>query len=277
MAFQNVVGLAIICSFVGFLESISIDRALAMQTGFRRADPSQELVALGFANFFGSIFATFPVTGSFSRSSVKAQIGARTQAAGLVVAILMSIILTWMTQFLTYIPNNVIAAVIISALLGLFDFHAVWKVWKTDKRDFAVWGLTYFAVIFLGVELGIAFSVAISLLLLLFNQWIPHTAVLGKIPGTNIYRSLEQYPEAKAEGAPAPPPLRSRPPLCFARAERSLLLLCLIDRCLPRPLFTDTLPLPPLVSPPQARTWACLSLHSPCSLKIFPPSCLLTP
>ena len=215
--FNSVISTAIVCTFVGFLESISIDRALAMQTGFKRADASQELIALGFANFFGSIFGAFPVTGSFSRSSVKTQIGARTQGAGLVVATCMAIVLSFLTNLLTYIPNNCIAAIIISALMGLFDFHAVWVTFKTDKRDFALWFVTYILVIFLGIEFGIASSVGISILVLIFNHWVPHYVVLGRIPKTHVFRSVEQYPEAKKDGThPGILVVRVDAPLWFA-------------------------------------------------------------
>ena len=150
----------------------------------------------------GSCFQAFPVTGSFSRSSVKAQIGARTQAAGLVVATVMCIVLTSLTQVLYWIPNNVISAIIISALLGLLDPEAIWRIYKTDKRDFAMYVANVLAVIFLGVELGMAFAVGLSLLVLVFNNFMPHTAVLGRIPGTPIYRSIAQYPDAKKNTHP---------------------------------------------------------------------------
>jgi sulfate transporter 4 len=86
---------------------------------------------------------------------------------------------------------------VISGVINLLDYDEAIYLWKVHKFDFAVWMSAFFGVTLLGVETGLAISVVISLLLIIYESAFPHTAVLGRLPGSAVYRNIKQYPEAE--------------------------------------------------------------------------------
>jgi sulfate transporter 4 len=188
--------LALIVFFIDLLESISIARALAVKNGYE-ISPSSEIRGLGIANIVGSCFSCYTSTGSFSRSSVNDTAGAKTQVAGFVTSIIIMIVLLCLTQLFYYLPLNAMAAIIISAMPPLFNFREFLYLWRVDKFDCLVFSIATLAVIFLGVEYGLAIAVGISLFLILLYSAFPRISVLGNVPGTESYRSVRQFPEAQ--------------------------------------------------------------------------------
>lgn len=85
----------------------------------------------------------------------------------------------------------------ISGVLGLLDYEEAYYLWKVHKFDFGVWIVACFGTMFLGVEIGLAIAVSVSLLLVTYESAYPHTAVLGRLPGTTVYRNVKQYPNAE--------------------------------------------------------------------------------
>ncbi|XP_039417970.1 sodium-independent sulfate anion transporter isoform X7 [Corvus cornix cornix] len=123
------VGLAVV-PLMGLLETIAIAKAFASQSGYR-IDPNQELLALGVANVLGSFVSSYPITGSFGRTAVNAQSGVCTPAGGLVTGALVLLSLAYLTSLFYYIPKAALAAVIISAVVPMFDagiFRTLWRV-----------------------------------------------------------------------------------------------------------------------------------------------------
>lgn len=106
------------------------------------------------------------------------------------------ITLLFLTFLFYYTPTVVLSSIIISAMLGLIDIHSAYHLWKVDKIDFFVCLGGYLGVVLASVEVGLTIAVSISLLRLLMHIMRPHTEVLGSIPGTSMYRSREQYPDA---------------------------------------------------------------------------------
>ncbi len=187
---------AIVISLVSFMESISVAKAFARQ-GRYEVDPNQELVALGAANLGGSFFGAYPVTGGFSRTAVNAQAGAKTPLAGLITASVIALTLLWLTPLFYYLPKAVLAAIIFTAVFGLIDLHEVKHLWRVKRSDLALLVLTFAATLGLGIEEGILLGVGASLALFVVRTTRPHTAVLGRLPGTSIYRNVDRYPEAE--------------------------------------------------------------------------------
>ncbi|KAM6050480.1 sodium-independent sulfate anion transporter isoform 1-T1 [Chlamydotis macqueenii] len=131
------VGLAVV-PLMGLLETVAIAKAFASQNGYR-IDPNQELLAMGFANILGSFVSSYPITGSFGRTAVNAQSGVCTPAGGLVTGALVLLSLAYLTSLFYYIPKAALAAVIISAVVPMFDagiFRTLWRV-KSEGRS---WG-----------------------------------------------------------------------------------------------------------------------------------------
>ncbi|XP_009074526.1 PREDICTED: sodium-independent sulfate anion transporter, partial [Acanthisitta chloris] len=127
------VGLAVV-PLMGLLETIAIAKAFASQNGYR-IHPNQELLALGVANILGSFVSSYPITGSFGRTAVNAQSGVCTPAGGLVTGALVLLSLAYLTSLFYYIPKAALAAVIISAVVPMFDagiFRTLWRVKRLD-------------------------------------------------------------------------------------------------------------------------------------------------
>ena len=203
---------AITISLVGFMESISVAKRFAREEGYA-IDADQELLALGAANLFGSVFRGYPVTGGFSRTAVNAQAGAVSGVASLVTAAAVTLTLLFLTPLFTMLPKAVLAAIILTAVVGLIDVAEARHLWKVSRPDLAAMALTFVATLVLGIEPGIALGVAGSLIWFIWSTSRPHVARLGRLPG-GVYRNVLRFPNAETvENIVA---LRIDAPLYFA-------------------------------------------------------------
>eukprot|EP00804_Cyclotella_cryptica_P020977 CCRYP_009304-RA/>CCRYP_009304-RA protein AED:0.02 eAED:0.02 QI:74/1/1/1/1/1/2/72/780 len=196
---SNIGNLAIVVLsivIVGFMESIAIAKKLAQLHGYE-LDASMELVGLGMANAMSGLFGGYPVTGSFSRSAVNNDSGAHSGLSGIVTASLVSVVLLCLTHVFELLALAALAAIVISGVVSLVDYTEAIYLWRIHKFDYSVWMVAFIGTLFLGVELGLGLSVGISLLLVIFESAYPHTAVLGRLPGTHQYRNIKQYPDAE--------------------------------------------------------------------------------
>jgi SulP family sulfate permease len=183
---------ALLISLVGFVESVSVGQSLALKRG-QRIDPNRELVGIGAANIASAFSGGFPVTGGFARSVVNFSAGAQTPAAGIVSAVLMAIVIAGLTEWFYYLPQAVLSATIIVAVLGLIDTHTLKEAWHYDKADAIALLLTFTGVIMFGVEEGIVIGVAMSLAVLVWRSSHPHMALVGRVPGTEHFRNVERH------------------------------------------------------------------------------------
>lgn len=186
---------ALAISLVGFMESIAVAKVYASRKRYG-IDASQELVALGLANVAGAAFQSFPVTGGFSRTAVNAQAGARTTIASLVSTGVIALTLLLLTPLFHDLPNAVLAAIVIVAVAGLVDLGEIRFLFRVNRQDLALLLLTFAATLALGIEEGILVGIVASLVLVIHQSSRPHTAIMGRIPGTTLYRNVERYPEA---------------------------------------------------------------------------------
>ncbi|XP_061997766.1 probable sulfate transporter 4.2 isoform X1 [Rosa rugosa] len=186
---------ALLITGVAILESVGIAKALAAKNGYE-LDSNQELFGLGVANIFGSFFSAYPTTGSFSRSAVNNESGAKTGLSGIVMGFIMGCALLFMTTLFESIPQCALAAIVISAVIGLVDYEEAIFLWRVDKKDFLLWTITSSTTLFLGIEIGVLVGVGVSLAFVIYESANPHIAVLGRLPGTTVYRNTQQYPEA---------------------------------------------------------------------------------
>ena len=183
---------ALLISLVGFVESVSVGQSLALKRG-QRINPNSELVGIGAANVASALSGGFPVTGGFARSVVNFSAGAQTPAAGIVSAVLMSIVIAGLTDWFYYLPQAVLSATIIVAVIGLIDTHTLKEAWHYDKADAIALLLTFTGVIIFGVEEGIVIGVAMSLAVLVWRSSHPHMALVGRVPGTEHFRNVERH------------------------------------------------------------------------------------
>ena len=185
-------GSALFISIIGFVESISVAQTLAGRRR-ERVDLDQELVGLGTANLASSFSGGFPISGGFSRSVVNFEAGAATPAAGFFTAILITIVALFFTPALFWLPRVALAAIIIVAIYGLIDFSVVRKAWKYSKTDFAAVFITLLLTLTVGVEAGIGAGVLASILIHLYKTSQPHVAVIGRVKGTEHFRSVDLH------------------------------------------------------------------------------------
>jgi len=183
---------ALAISFVGFMESISVAKSLASKRR-QKVDADQELIALGAANVGATFTGGYPVTGGFSRSSVNFIAGANTGLASIITAGLVALTVIFLTPLFYYLPNAVLAAIIMVAVFGLIDVKTLKHVWKYDKADAASMIITFLAVLAMGVETGILVGVAATLLLFLWRTSRPHMAEIGRIGDTETYRNVARH------------------------------------------------------------------------------------
>lgn len=190
---------AVVIVGVAILESVGIAKALASRNGYE-IDSNNELLGLGLANILGSFFSAFPSAGSFSRSAVSNEVGARTGMAGLIVGVLTLATLLFITPLFVDVPQCVLSAIVLSAVMGLVDFEEARFLWRVEKKDFCLWSAAFWGTLIFGIEVGVLIAVCLSLVFVIHESANPHIAVLGRLPGTTVYRNVEQYPEAYLYG-----------------------------------------------------------------------------
>jgi len=183
---------AALITVISYVESISIAKILAHRRR-QRVDANQELVALGAANVAAAFTGGMPVAGGFSRTMVNFVAGARTQLAGIVTAVAMGAILLSFAHLFARLPQAALAAIVVVAVAQLIDLGEVRRLWRYQRRDAAVLLLTLGAVLVFGIELGLVVGVLASLLAHLWRTSRPHVALLGRIPGTQLFRNVRRH------------------------------------------------------------------------------------
>ncbi|GLJ34406.1 hypothetical protein SUGI_0691740 [Cryptomeria japonica] len=213
---KTLVKTGLIIGIITLTEGIAVGRTFALFKNYN-IDGNKEMIAIGMMNIVGSCTSCYITTGAFSRSAVNFNAGCKTAVSNIVMAIAVMITLLFLTPLFHYTPLVVLSSIIISAMLGLIDIPAAYHLWKVDKVDFLVCMGAYVGVVFGNIEIGLIIAVTISLLRLILHVSRPHTAVLGNIPNTTVYRNAEQYPDAAR--VPGILILRIDAPIYFSNAS----------------------------------------------------------
>lgn len=173
----------LVITLVGFMEAISIAKAMAAKTK-QRIDPNQELVGQGLANIVGSFSQCFPASGSFSRSAVNLNAGAKTGLSSVVTGLIVLVTLMFLTPLLYHLPQSVLAAVIMMAVIGLINFKAIKHAWHAHKHDGAAAIVTFIASLVFAPNLddGILIGGGLAVILFLYRTMKPRVALLGRHP-----------------------------------------------------------------------------------------------
>lgn len=183
---------ALLIALVGFIESVSIAQSLAARQR-RSIDPDQELRGQAGANLASAFTGGFPVAASFSRSALALETPVATPRVGLMVAALMLAAALGLAPMLQHLPQAVLAASILVAIVGLIDLRTLRRTWRYSRQDGVAQLATLIGVLAHGVETGILLGVALSLLLFLWRTSRPHIAVVGQLPGSEHFRNIERY------------------------------------------------------------------------------------
>ncbi len=194
--FQALVPAALAIALVGFMESIAVAKSFAARNGYT-VNADRELSALGAANLAALFFGGYPVTGGFSRTAVNAQAGSRTPLSSIVTAGMIGATLLVLTPVFTFLPNALLASLIMVAVANLIDVEEIRRLIRMRSPDLVLLLVAFIATLSLGMELGVLAAVGVSLILVIYRSTRPHSAVLGRLPGTQIFRNVARYPEAE--------------------------------------------------------------------------------
>lgn len=187
---------ALTVGFVGFIESISVAKAIAAN-GKYKINSNQELRTLGIANVGASFFSGLPVAGSFSRTAMNYRSGARTQLSSIATALLVLATLVFLTPFFHHMPHAALAAIIVTAVAGLVDPHQIRRAFAISKLDGAAFLVTFVLTLLVGVEEGIIIGAAFALLSFVRRTAYPDITELGYAEAEDAFLGLRSNPGAR--------------------------------------------------------------------------------
>ena len=190
--FSKVTPTILTISFINFLETIAIASKIGEKHGYKII-PDQELLGSGMANLFGSFVCAFPIAGSFSRTAVLSQAGAKTQVAGIFTGTVIILTYLYLTPLFTYLPNVSLASIILISVVNLIDYKEALHLMEIRFLDFLAFMISLFSTFIMGVEMGMLIAVSVSLIIVLWFSVKPPIFVLGRIRGTVVYKDLNWY------------------------------------------------------------------------------------
>jgi SulP family sulfate permease len=185
--------IAMTLALIAFMEAISVAKAIEEKHRLNEVRPNQELIALGLSNVVASLFQSYPTTGGFSRTAVNDQAGANSTLASFISAAIVGLTLLFLTPLFYYLPNTVLAAIIMVAVFGLIDIQYPRTLLKNRKDEFALLIFTFVITLTVGIKEGILFGVLLSLLLLVYRSSSPHFAVLARVNQSPYYRNVNRF------------------------------------------------------------------------------------
>ncbi len=174
---------AMIISLLGFMEAISIAKAMAARTR-QKLDPNQELIGQGLANIVGCFGRSYAVSGSFSRSAVNLQAGGKTGLSNVFSSVVVVIVLLFLSEGLYHLPQSVLASIIMMAVFGLLNVSGFTHAWRTSRFDGAVNLITFAATLWFAphLEWGVFIGVGLSLGAYLYRSMRPQVIELAPHP-----------------------------------------------------------------------------------------------
>ncbi|WEJ69793.1 sulfate permease [Pseudomonas sp. PSE14] len=204
-------------ALVSFADTSVLSRTYAarMKTP---VDPNQEMFGLGVANLASGLFQGIPISSSSSRTPVAEAAGSKTQLTGIIGALAVTLLLLVAPNLMQHLPNSALAAVVIAAALGLFEFADLKRIFRMQQWEFWLSFTCFVGVAVFGAIPGICIAVVISVIEFLWDGWRPHFAVLGRVEGTRGYHDVARYPQARR--IPGLVLFRWDAPLFFANAEQ---------------------------------------------------------
>ncbi|HGM4963043.1 TPA: SulP family inorganic anion transporter [Pseudomonas putida] len=203
-------------ALVSFADTSVLSRSYAARLKMP-VNPNQEMFGLGVANLASGLFQGIPISSSSSRTPVAEAAGSQTQLTGIIGALAVTLLLLVAPNLMQHLPNSALAAVVIAAALGLFEFADLKRIFRMQQWEFWLSITCFVGVAVFGAIPGICIAVAVSVIEFLWDGWRPHHAVLGRADGLRGYHDVQRYPQARR--IPGLVLLRWDAPLFFANAE----------------------------------------------------------
>ena len=187
---------ALTLALVQFMSVASLGQTFAKRNNYI-IDSNHELIAIGASNFFGSLFQSIPVSGSFSRSAASEQANVKTPFANIITSSVIIATLLLLTPIFYFLPMPILAAIIIVSALNLIDISEFRYLYSTKRSEGLIATFTALCTLLIGIQEGILLGVVASMLHILYKYSRPNVAELGLIPGTRLFKNIERNPEAK--------------------------------------------------------------------------------
>lgn len=193
---QQLLPLALTMALVGFAQTISVGKSLGNKYGYD-VDANRELTALGLSNLTSSVSHGYTVCGSLARSALNASAGAKTQLASIISALCVGITTLFLTPLFHYLPNATLAAILVVSSFRLIDTREIRYLFKVKITEGILLVFTFVATLALGIMPGLLLGIVASILLFITLNTRPNTAILGRLPNTNIFRNIVHFPEGQ--------------------------------------------------------------------------------
>ncbi len=192
---SDLLGPAVVIALVSFAETYSVGKAVSTETK-QKLNVDQELIGQGMANLVGSFFQGYPVSGSFSRTAINYDTGAKSGISSVASSLIVMLALLFLTPLFTYIPKAALAALVINAVLLLFHPKEVFVLWKMNRHDGIV-ALTVFVLALLAKpDYALLIGVMISLMFLLWKTMHPRIVRITKDPELNMFINADMHQKA---------------------------------------------------------------------------------
>lgn len=194
-ALKKTFGPALVITMLALTEAVSIARAIAVRSE-QRIDGNQEFIGQGLSNIVGAFFSGYASSGSFNRSGVNYEAGARTPLATVFASIFLVLILLLVAPLAAYLPNAAMAGILFLVAWGLIDFHHIASIWKTSKSESAILWVTIIGTL-MNLEAGITAGVLLSLLLYLNRTSKPSIEPLVPVVDVSGYHLVDARGKAE--------------------------------------------------------------------------------
>jgi len=189
---RRLLPLALGCFLLAFIENVSAARTFA-EARREQLDANRELLALGAGNLASSLVQGFPAAGGMSQSAVNARAGARSPLSLLFASLAIAAVLLFLTELLADLPMPILGAVVFMAVKDMIDVRELRHLRRVNKVEFGVAMVSLVSVLAFGILEGLLLAAIFSVVMLLRWAANPHTAVLGRIPGTDRFGDVERH------------------------------------------------------------------------------------
>lgn len=191
---EGVIELAFACFLMGYIETVSAARTLAMKFNYS-IDPHQELLSLGASNLATSFFSGYIVAGGLSQSTVNEKSGAKTPLSLIICSMVLAIILLFFSNLFTNLPEVILSAIVIHAVIGLIKIQELKRIWQLSRMEFTVAIIAVAGVLVFGILEGVVISVILSLILIIRKTANPNVAKLGRDEGSETFSDVQRHPD----------------------------------------------------------------------------------
>jgi MFS superfamily sulfate permease-like transporter len=190
----TVVDLAFACFVLGYIETVSAARSLAIDHKYE-IDVRQELISMGAANISVSLFGGYPVAGGLSQSAVNDKAGAKSPLSIIICSLVLILLLLFFTGLLKNLPKVLLSAIVLNAVLGLFKLKELKRLYYLNRAEFMVAMVALAGVLIFGILKGVMIAALLSLLMVIQKASHPYIARLGRIGNTHRYTDIERHPD----------------------------------------------------------------------------------